>query len=217
MYVETGVGGKAGFCAAIERLVAERHLRMHTEQSGHLPVTGLPAAADIAQVFLDALPLGVAVGYFVAKTPTQAHITERLLDAIEAALPAGRRGMMVDDRRTALARSIHEGKQRRVVNVVGVQRLVELPPEFSENFLEVRRRCSGRCESPGKGRIQVMVRVDEGRHHHVTAGIDLPVGVDSGRDLSDRDNAAVFDVNTAVVDTAILLIEGDKMGIAYEQ
>ena len=75
---------------AIERSVAERHLRVHTEQRRHLPIIGLPASADIAQVFLDTLPFGVAVRDLVAKTTTQAHITEGLLDTIEAALPAGR-------------------------------------------------------------------------------------------------------------------------------
>ena len=209
------------FCdirASRQRRFAECHERMKAEQCGDLVVTGITTFADEPQILVDALTLGIAVRDLVTEAAGEADITECLLDRVEAAVATGWRGVMIDDGRATGTSTLHECQQRGVVHVLGLEGLVELPPQFLQDFLEVRRRHAGRCEAACKGRVKVVMRIDEARHYDPALRIDdtvrFPVSCRCGADL---DNVAVLDEHAARLDATVFGIERDDNAVVDSQ
>ena len=218
MHVESRFERIADIGATLECLRAERHQRMQAEHRRHLAIIGVAAFTDVTLVLFDAFAVAITVGYLVAKTAAQTHVFECLLDLVETAVPTGRRSVVIDDGRAARTRGMHDGQQRGVIDVFGVERGVEFPPEVLEVLFEILRHRAGWREAAREGRVEMMVRVNQPGHDKAATGINGAVcRMGACVKITDSDDPAAFNVNTAAVDEAIVFIERDQASIGDQQ
>ena len=117
------------------------------------------------------LVVAVTVRDLVAQHCRKTGLVDDLGDRIEAAADGRGRGVMIKERGAAPTDAIGGAEQGGQPNRLRCQRAVEQPPEALEDLPEVFRRF-GRRETAGKGRVEVVVEVDEPGHHQPAACIE---------------------------------------------
>jgi hypothetical protein len=191
-----------------------RDSKWNAEQGGDLAVAGVAAFTDKSLVFPDSLAFPVPVGHLVGQAAAQSHVPESPLDFVQAAIAAGRGSVMVDDCGAARARRLHQRQHGGVIDVFGIQRGIQFPPQARQDFRKIPRLGSGRREAPGEGGVQVMVRIDQPRHDQAAAGVDGSVrGVAVSGKITHVDDSVSFNVDLAVLDEAVAVVQCHQVSV----
>ena len=172
--VEAGAQPCDGSPAGFQRLIRDGERGVQPERRAQLRVAFLAAALDEAHVLGDARARAVhpvAVGDFVAQAGAQPGLFDGVRDDVQAAVDDVRAGVMVDQRRAAVADRIHQTDQRAGAHIIPQQRPVELPPESLQDFHEVGGRRAGDRHAAGERAVEMRVPADGGGQDDFSAGI----------------------------------------------
>ena len=161
-------------------IVVHREGSVQADHGADQPAGPLLQPGQEPFIFGDPFPaLFKAVGSAQAKGGADADLFDRLLDDIENAALQALGFMVIDDGRGAVPDAGDQRDQGRIINVLGAQGVIELPPELFQDLVEISGRGPGNGHAAGEGRVQVVVAVDETGHDDPFFGVDDP-GPDLG-------------------------------------
>ena len=220
-HVDVEAGAQALRCAGrcFQRLVRQGERGVEAEGGGQLRVGFVLAAFDEAHVLGDAgrcAGHAVAVGHFVAQAGAQAGLLDRVRDDVQAAVNHIRAGMVVNQRRAAVADRVGQADQRAVLDVIPQQRPVELPPEPLQDLDEVRGGRAGDRHAAGERAVEVRVPADRAGQDELAARVQ-PLGrrIPGGQAVrrADRRDGVALDVDRAVGDQLVALAQGEDLAV----
>ena len=115
--------------------------------------------------------LAVAVCHLVAQAGPHAGLLDGAGDLVQAAVDAPLAGVVVDERRRAVADGVDQADEGAIVHVVGPQGPVQAPPQLFQDLGKVGGRLARQGHTAGKGAVKVGVGADQPGHHQAAPGV----------------------------------------------
>ena len=168
------------------------------------PPAALAAHLQVTAVFVEARQppvTAVPVGGLVAQHAAQSHIADSFLDQVQRSFDMVRRSVVVDQRGCAAAKRVDRSDAGGDFDRLGVQRLIEPPPDGLQDFEKVLGRFRRRGHADCQSRIQVRVAVHKAGQNGATVAIDDLVAGLHGKIRSAFDDLTVVDSQTTLLDS----------------
>ena len=165
-----------GFHHLFKRFVGDREERVAAEHRFDHGIVGFLRPLRKIGVLLNALPglfLAVPFRYLVAQAGPHAGLFGHIPDCEQGTGNFAEAGMMVEDRRHAVADAVQDRRVRAGFRPVQRQMPVNIPPHAFQNLQEVGGIVPVDRQSPGQPRINMRVRVDQARHNYAARRVNI--------------------------------------------